>query len=80
MFDTLFTSIGSTTKRLRVMNPNKKALKISNISLAGGSESPYSIIVNGDEGVSFDDIVVFGEDSLLILVEVTIDPLNENLL
>ncbi|MEQ9424355.1 MAG: choice-of-anchor Q domain-containing protein [Cyclobacteriaceae bacterium] len=79
LFDTLFTSVGSTTRRLRVVNPNRNAITISNIELAGGAQSPYSIIVNGDEGVSFDDVVVFGKDSLLILVEVTIDPGSQNL-
>lgn len=79
LFDTLFTSVGSITRRLRVINPNKGAIRLNNISLARGTESPYSIIVNGDEGTSFDDVVIFGEDSLLVLVEVTIDPNDEDL-
>ncbi|MDA0194078.1 MAG: right-handed parallel beta-helix repeat-containing protein [Bacteroidetes bacterium] len=78
-FDTLFTSVGSITKRLRVFNPNKQAIKIPEINLAGGASSPYNMYVNGDEGFSFNDVVVFGKDSLLILVEVTIDPQSQDL-
>ncbi len=79
LFDTLVTSVCSITRMLRVINPNKGAIRLNNISLARGTESPYSIIVNGDEGTSFDDVVIFGEDSLLVLVEVTIDPNDEDL-
>ncbi len=79
LFDTLFTTVGSVTRRLRISNKNKQAIKIANISLTGGASSPYNIIVNGDKGFSFDDVVIFGGDSLLILVEVTIDPRNDDL-
>lgn len=79
LFDTLFTTVGSVTRRLRISNENKQAIKIANISLAGGASSPFNIIVNGDKGFSFDDVVIFGGDSLLILVEVTIDPRNVDL-
>ena len=79
LFDTLFTSVGSVTRRVRVINENDGAIKIPNIRLAGGASSPYNIIVNGDQGVSFDDVVIFGQDSLLILVEVTINPGDSDL-
>ncbi len=79
LFDTLFTSVGSVTRRLRIINKNKNAIKVSHISLAGGASSPYNIYVNGDKGFSFHDVVIFGRDSLLVLVEVTIDPRNDDL-
>lgn len=78
LFDTLFATQGSTTKRLRVFNPNKNAVVIDNISLATTS-SPYTIYVDGAEGKSFDDQFLLGKDSLLILVEVVIDPNQQNL-
>lgn len=77
LFDTLLTSVGSITQRMRIFNPNNRAVEISNLSLGRGSESPYSLVVNGEEGKSFDDQVIFGNDSLLVLVEVLIDPQNE---
>ncbi len=78
LFDTLFATQGSTTKRLLVFNPNRNAVVIDNISLSRSS-SQYTIYVDGVEGNSFDDRVLLGEDSLLILVEVLIDPNQENL-
>ena len=70
LFDTVFTSIGSVTKRLIVKNPNRHALRISDINLAGRNNSPYSIIVNGFEGENFKEEKLLGGDSLLILVKI----------
>ncbi|MDN5202061.1 right-handed parallel beta-helix repeat-containing protein [Fulvivirgaceae bacterium BMA10] len=79
LFDTVFTSIGSVTKRLIVKNPNRNALRISDINLAGRNNSPYSIIVNGFEGENFKEEKLLGGDSLLILVKVLIDPNSDDL-
>jgi len=78
LFDTVFTGVGSTTKRLKVYNQSKQALKISNIQLAGGASSPYKIYVNGIETIQSEDIGILGKDSLLMLIEVFIDPLDKN--
>lgn len=79
VFDTIFSSIPSITRRLRVKNPNNKAVKIEQILLAGGSDSPFSIVVNGREDISFSDQLLLGGDSLLILAEANIYPGNKNL-
>ena len=47
LFDTVFTTVGSTTKQLRVRNTDKNAIVISSIKLAGGSSSPFRINVDG---------------------------------
>ena len=73
-FDTVFTVSGSITKRLVVRNPNRNAIQLDRIYLGRGSESPYSIIVAGDESSDITGEVIYGEDSLLVLVNVTIDP------
>ncbi len=78
-FDTLFTSRGSTTKRLYIRNEHNKALKISNMSLGTGVNSPYSMIVNGTYGKNFQDVEILGNDSLMVLVEVLIDPMDQDL-
>ena len=78
LFDTIFTGAGSTTKRLKVFNPNNKALKIERIELGLGISSPYRILVNGTELNYSEDILLLGKDSMLILVEVFIDPQDEN--
>jgi len=76
-FDTLFTSRQSITRDLKVFNPQERAVETS-IRLAGGSGSPYRIFVNGQAGDGFEQVRLRGRDSLLILVEATIDPQDEN--
>ncbi|MCK4638186.1 MAG: hypothetical protein KAT33_02080, partial [Bacteroidales bacterium] len=41
VFDTVFTTVGSITKQLKVYNNNKQNVKISSIQLAGGNSSNY---------------------------------------
>lgn len=77
-FDTLFTTMGSATKQLRVYNHQKEAVVISKIALAGGQNSPYQINVDGRSGSNFYNIELAGGDSLYIFVRVTIDPTNQN--
>lgn len=77
-FDTILTSVGSITKRFKVYNDDKNAINISNINVAG-INSPYSIIVNGVQQNNHSDILILGEDSMQVLVEVTIDPSNQDL-
>jgi len=78
LFDTVFTSIGSITKRLRVFNDDRHAVIISEI-LLGSSDSPYTVTVNGFEGNSFENQSLLGKDSMLVLVEVTVDPQDVDL-
>ncbi len=78
LFDTVFTSVGSTTKRLRAFNPSQKALKVSDISLGGGNTSSYRLLVNGTEPNNSEDLLILGKDSILILVDVLIDPQDED--
>lgn len=78
-FDTVFTTLGSVTKRLSVRNPSKNAVNISNIRVGNGDLSAYSLIVNGVESNALEDIRLLGEDSLLILAKVQIDPMEESL-
>ncbi|MEM9324501.1 MAG: hypothetical protein AAGA85_02550 [Bacteroidota bacterium] len=78
-FDTLFTERTSITKRLRIFNDNKEDLIIDRIGLGAGNDSFYKLIVNGKEGKEITGELLRGEDSLLVLIDVTIDPMNENL-
>ncbi len=77
LFDTVFTTIGSSTQRMKVYNPNNKNLEISLIGLAKGENSPYRINVNGEQSATnrFTGVELRARDSLFIFVEVTIDPL-----
>lgn len=77
-FDTVFTSIGSSTRILMVYNDNSENLKINSIRLEGGSSSPYSINVDGQPGTSFNDKEIYAHDSLYVFIKVTINPTDEN--
>ncbi|MGE0637701.1 MAG: choice-of-anchor Q domain-containing protein [Bacteroidia bacterium] len=79
IFDTVFTTIGSTTKRLLIYNPSDKRVVISSIQLAGGSASKFRLNVDGIPGISHQDIELQGKDSMFLFVEVTLDPAGQNL-
>ncbi|MFT6849446.1 MAG: hypothetical protein ACJATA_000242 [Sphingobacteriales bacterium] len=73
-FDTVFTTVGSTTQRFKIFNPNKQAVRISKINLGGGSTSPFRLNVDGLSGKLIKDLEIAGEDSAFVFTEVTIDP------
>lgn len=74
LIDTVFTTLGSTTKRLMVYNRNDSKIRISSISLDGGESSQFRINVDGASGNIHTDIEIEANDSLFIFIEVTIDP------
>jgi hypothetical protein len=78
LFDTLFTTIGSTTRYFSVYNPTNEKLIISTIYLEQGTQSQYRINVDGLSGVSFSDIEIPAKDSVFIFVQVTINPTAQN--
>lgn len=77
-FDTVFTTIGSTTNYFMIYNRNEEDLKINQISLAGGANSNFRINVDGRKGDSFNEIPIWKKDSLYVAVEVTVDPNDDN--
>ena len=77
-FDTVFTSIGSSTRLFKVFNPHSRPIKISSIHLAGGKTSHFRMNVDGIPGTDFKDIEIAANDSLYIFAEVTVDPDNQD--
>ncbi|MBN2349711.1 MAG: hypothetical protein JXJ22_12765 [Bacteroidales bacterium] len=77
-FDTIFTTIGSTTKNFRVYNPYKQSLRINSIRLANGEDSKFRMNVDGQMASHVEDIELFSNDSMFIFIEVTLDPVNSN--
>lgn len=76
IFDTVFTTIGSVTKQFKVYNRSSDRVVISDIALAGGTQSKYRINVDGRHGASIKDVEIEGNDSIFVFVEVTLDPNN----
>jgi hypothetical protein len=78
-FDTVFTTLGSTTQFLKVFNQNEQKLRLSSIQLMGGSNSFFKLNVDGDTGTTFTNIDIQGNDSLYFFASVKIDPTIANL-
>ncbi len=78
LFDTVFTTIGSTTRAFMVYNNSKLAVKISSIELLGGTGSNFKVNVDGIAGSFFSDVEIEGNDSLFLFVNVRVDPTNQN--
>lgn len=78
LFDTVFTSIGSTTRRLKIYNKNPNAVLVNNIQLSGGNSSAFSLNINGQATAALDFIKINGNDSINVFVKVNINPTDVN--
>lgn len=78
VFDTVFTTVGSTTKALKIYNNDKKSLQIDAIELMGGAQAVFRINVDGMPGHLHQDIILEAQDSLFIFVEVTLNSNGSN--
>jgi hypothetical protein len=79
LFDTLLTARNSVTRRFRIFNRNRNAVEISSLRLGRGENSPYRFRANSFSGPNLQGLTIPGRDSVLVLVEVTIDPQDQNL-
>ena len=77
-FDTVFTTVGSITRQLKIYNPSTKSIKISSINHTNGNDSYFKINIDGKPTSGENDIQLAAEDSLYIFVKVTIDPNDED--
>lgn len=77
VFDTVFTTIGSTTKNFKFYNKDNKKLLIEEIELMGGQNSPFRINIDGINGIFHRDIEMLPKDSLFGFVEVTLNVNNQ---
>ncbi len=78
MFDTVFTTMGSVTKQIRIYNPNDKSIRIKSIRLANGVNSMFRINVDGVPDYQFANVEIAAKDSMYIFVKVTVNPNNQN--
>lgn len=79
LFDTVFTSIGSTSRRLKIYNPNEKAILISQIKLIGGNSSAYSLNINGQATSELHLLKLNGKDSMNVFIKVNVNPSDQKL-
>ena len=77
-FDTVFSTVGSTTKQLMIYNKNDEPLNIESILLASGETTGFRINVDGRKGSTFNNVSILEQDSMYVFVEVTVNPNNGN--
>lgn len=73
-FDTVFTSIGSATRLVKVYNPNELPVIVDRIELEAGPASRFRFNIDGYRGPVVERLEIGGEDSTYLFVEVTVDP------
>jgi len=73
-FDTVFTTVGSATRFIKIYNPNQEDVIIDKIYLEEGNSSFFNLNINGISANSAEEIKVLGRDSIYIFAEVTVDP------
>lgn len=72
-FDTVFTTIGSATKLIKLYNAENEIVKVD-INLTKGQSSFFRINVDGFSGNNLKDIEILPKDSIYLFAEVTVDP------
>ncbi len=78
LFDTVFTTIGSTTRQLKVYNKNKQKINLSSVRLEQGQSSNFIISVDGSSGKQVSDVEILAQDSIYIFVQVNVNPTSQN--
>ncbi len=71
--DTVFSTIGSSTRTFKVYNDSNDDIVIPTIALAQGDNSKYRLAVDGIPGKTFQNIELLAKDSLFVFVETTVD-------
>jgi len=74
LFDTVFTTIGSATRNIRVINNNSQKINISSIRLEKGQSSAFFMNVDGTPGKEVTDVEILAHDSIYIFVQVNVNP------
>lgn len=79
-FDTVFTSLGSVTRKFLIYNKGKSDLLIQSIGLSQGKLSLFRINVDGTTSADnqFKNIKIRANDSMYVFVSVTINPNNSD--
>lgn len=78
--DTIFSTISSSTRTLKVYNRTRDDIEIPSIRLSQGQNSSYRLNVDGAAGKEFNNIPILAKDSIFIFIETTFDisETNEN--
>lgn len=73
-FDTVFTSTGSITQSVKIINGNDQKLLLSGIKLMGGDNSAFKINIDGASAPEASNIELEANDSIYLFISVYINP------
>lgn len=73
-FDTVFTARGSATRQFKVYNDGDQPVMIDRIRVGNATGVSYNFNIDGTQGPEAEDVVIFGNDSIFVFVEVEVDP------
>ena len=80
LFDTVFASVGSTTQKFIVYNPNSNPVTVESIRLLNTDpNNVYRINIDGQPLENSQNIRIASQDSMFVFVEVTINPSSASL-
>lgn len=80
-FDTVFTQLGSVTKRFKVINTHDEPVEIQSIQIkneANLGETQFRMNVDGFSGNIVRNLEIAANDSAFVFIEVTVNPVNQN--
>lgn len=73
-FDTVFTTVGTTTRMVTVYNRTSDNLRLSTVTLAAGMASRFRMNVDGDTSLVARNVEIEAGDSIFIFVQANINP------
>lgn len=73
-FDTVFATMGTTTRQVLVYNRHDSPMLIERVSLRGGSASRFRMNVDGDTSMVVRNLTIPAHDSIFIFVKANINP------
>jgi len=73
-FDTVFTTVGSATKILKIYNDKDEAIKISEIKIENNTNNQFRLNIDGLSTNIAKDVEIGANDSIYIFAETKINP------
>ncbi|MBK8483783.1 MAG: right-handed parallel beta-helix repeat-containing protein [Saprospiraceae bacterium] len=73
-FDTVFSTIGSATRFIKIYNPHKQSIRIDRVYIKNGNQSDFKMNLDGISGNTIENIEIRAEDSIYMFFEVTVNP------
>lgn len=77
-FDTVFSTIGTTTAWVKVFNPNDYPIVLDHVRLKSGGQSGFRLNLDGDQGTAFQQVKIPANDSLFLFVALTAERRSAN--